>query len=88
MPIPSFSTFQSTHNLGADWTTGASDKEGEVVGSVLLTAKANGTRCIYKGHMDQGSVQNKHGKRLQDKVIQKSLLMTNKISSAQPHSLH
>ena len=87
MPIPSFSNLQSTHNLGADWATGASDKEGEAVGGVFLSAKANSCRSIYKSLLDQGSDQNKHGKRVQDQVIQKSLLMTNKIPSAQPHSL-
>ena len=74
MPIPGFSNFQSTHNLGADWAAGAQDKEGEVAGRVSHAAQAGRFIGINKGHVDQGGVQNKHGKRVQDEVIQKSLL--------------
>ena len=74
LPIPGFSNFQSTHNLGADWATGAQDKEGEVAGSVSHTAQASRFVGINQGHVDQGGVQDKHGKRVQDQVIQKSLL--------------
>ena len=72
MPIPSFSNFQSSHNLGADWAADTSDKEREAVGSVLPKAKATARWSINKSHVEQGSEADKHSQRLQDQVIQKS----------------